>query len=1120
MSDFPRLIEHAFPLKQTSLDSVHEKNVRHGHISTLHIWPARRPLAACRAALIATLLPDPGTPEGRKELCEKIAGRVVKRTEKKKMPNGQTVERIKEETEGGILHWGRETENAETLEWFRQEIRKAYGGRAPKVLDPFAGGGAIPLEAMRLGCEATAVDINPVAWFILKCTLEYPQKLAGQMRPLPEFILHSDAFMAEFFKKAKGYSKAEINAAMKRLHNGSKRKSKPGKMEQSGLAFGSIEGADNDELNADLAWHVRAWGQWVLDRARRDLAQYYPTYADFEPLKGDHVAYERQPMRLVALKDDGTADIDALNREFTEEYLEQKSQPRWVAKPTVAYLWARTVTCKNCRATVPLLKTRWLCKKSNKRVLLTMEVVRPGVDDATRGARSPEEALRRYTTAAPSDQPALVRFGVETNVPAQGGNAAQKREHDKRIGAGTMSRAGVKCPCCPAIMTMEDIRVEGKAGKLGSVMTAVVIDTSDSKDYRAPTEHELSAATIVESRVQEAFAGVPFGLPDEPTPAGGGSGAGRAFSVQGYGLMKWRDLFTPRQLTTLGTFVAATRAARVEMVDQQCSLEWIESVFAGLTIGVDRIVDRQSMICRWDMGYTKLQGTFTRFALPITWDYCEGNPFSDTTGNYAANLEWVSRYWEHAMLAASNAPRPVVRQQSAIERYEGDLDAIVTDPPYYDAIPYSDLMDFFYVWLRRTLRGASPGIDSGFNNALSPKWDHEKNDGELIDDSSRHERNASKSKQVYEDGMARVFESCWKALKPEGRLVIVFANKQPDAWETLVSAIIRAGFVVDGSWPIQTEMGNRMRALVGAALASSVWLVCKKRAAIAKPGWDNNVLEEMREKIAINLREFWDAGIRGPDFVWAATGPAMEAFSKHPVVRKANEPNATMSVGEFLNHVRRMVVDYIVGQVLTGEKGADMAAADRLDEVTAYYLLHRHDFGMDDAPVGACILYATACGLTDSDLERTWDILASSGTDDADETDAQEGDEGESDAEPEDSGSGGSKVKLKEWSKRRGKSLGFEAPEGKAVPLIDRIHRVMHLWKDGDLHKVDEYLDTHALRKHELFKRVVQSLIELSSNSERSTLESISNHIGAKGAVKDRGPMLIELPDEEAVMKE
>src|SRR5688572_3982090 len=182
MNDFSRLIEHAFPLRQASIDSVHEKNVRHGHLSTLHIWPARRPLAACRAALIATLLPDPGTAEGRRQLCERIGGKVVKRVERTQKANGEAVERVKEETAGGILHWGREESNAPELEWFRSEIRKAYGGRGPRVLDPFSGGGAIPLEAMRLGCEVTAVDINPVAWFLLKCTLEYPQKLAGQTR--------------------------------------------------------------------------------------------------------------------------------------------------------------------------------------------------------------------------------------------------------------------------------------------------------------------------------------------------------------------------------------------------------------------------------------------------------------------------------------------------------------------------------------------------------------------------------------------------------------------------------------------------------------------------------------------------------------------------------------------------------------------------------------------------------------------------------------------------------------------------------------------------------------------------------------------------------------------------
>ena len=200
-------------MKQASLDSVHEKNVRHGHISTLHIWPARRPLAACRAALIATLLPDPGDPEERRRLIERIGGRVVPKIEKKKV-NGKLVEIEREETIGGNLHWGRESDP--DMQLFCDEIRKAYGGRAPRVLDPFAEGGAIPLEAMRLGCEVTAIDINPVAWFILKCTLEYPQKLAGQKRPLPEFVLHDHDFM-ESFLKSQGFKGATLRTQLERI---------------------------------------------------------------------------------------------------------------------------------------------------------------------------------------------------------------------------------------------------------------------------------------------------------------------------------------------------------------------------------------------------------------------------------------------------------------------------------------------------------------------------------------------------------------------------------------------------------------------------------------------------------------------------------------------------------------------------------------------------------------------------------------------------------------------------------------------------------------------------------------------------------------------------------------
>jgi adenine-specific DNA methylase len=302
VSESPRLIEEAFPLKQASIDSVHEKNVRHGHISTLHIWPARRPLAACRAALIATLLPDPGTPEKRKEMIEKIGGKVVQKVKKKKLPSGKIEEKLVEETEDGILHWGRETENKETLEWFREEIRKAYGGRAPRVLDPFAGGGAIPLEAMRLGCEVTAIDINPVAWFILKCTLEYPQKLAGQNKPLPSFVMKDSDYMESLFK-AQGYKGASLRAQLEKLGLG---RSYDPQLPEVAAASAPLE--------ADLAWHVRAWGLWVLNHARKDLAAYYPTHADFEPLDRSGPSKWKSIKQVkVPIQHDGTLNIEALN---------------------------------------------------------------------------------------------------------------------------------------------------------------------------------------------------------------------------------------------------------------------------------------------------------------------------------------------------------------------------------------------------------------------------------------------------------------------------------------------------------------------------------------------------------------------------------------------------------------------------------------------------------------------------------------------------------------------------------------------------------------------------------------------------------------------------------------
>ena len=512
---------------------------------------------------------------------------------------------------------------------------------------------------------------------------------------------------------------------------------------------------------------------------------------------------------------------------------------------------------------------------------------------------------------------------------------------------------------------------------------------------------------------------------------------------------------------------------------------------------MDRQADYGSSGCIWVNVHEKIGHQFSRFALPIVWDIAEVCPFTTASGGLESAYNWVTRVVDHLQTATVDAPTPSVELQSAIDARNDLYDAIITDPPYYDAIPYSDLMDFFYIWLRRVAHSVSNGLEDGFVPQLGPKWNDESMDGELIDDASRFGGNRELSKRHYEDGMAHAFRTCLESLRQDGRLVIVFASKNPTAWETLVAALIRAGFIVDGSWPIQTERQTRLRSVGSAALSSSIWIVCKKRGP-TRPGWDAAVLKEMRENITQQLRDFWDAGIRGPDFVWAATGPALEAFSKHPVVKKANDPDQLMTVSEFLREVRRMVVDFVVGRVLTHDGGQE--AVSGLDDVTTYYLLHRNDFGMGDAPVGACILYALSCNLSDSALVGQHDLLSQLGRGAADDEDEGAAE----DEESEEAGGSGARLKLKAWSRRKGRNLGLEGSGGQPPPLIDQVHRLMHLWRAGDQSKVDEYLDTRGLQRNALFNQILQALIELADvdSDERSILEAISNHVALRGDVR------------------
>ncbi|HEU5400814.1 MAG TPA: hypothetical protein VFU86_05625 [Terriglobales bacterium] len=514
---------------------------------------------------------------------------------------------------------------------------------------------------------------------------------------------------------------------------------------------------------------------------------------------------------------------------------------------------------------------------------------------------------------------------------------------------------------------------------------------------------------------------------------------------------------------------------------------WSQAVMAYLALAIDRLSDRNSTICHWDIGRETMSNTFQRYALRINWDYAEVNPFAETTGGYPSAIEWIALGIEHVTNALAQAENANIVLGSAADDVGGPFDVIMADPPYYDAIPYADLSDYFYVWLRR---GVGDEYPDAFATALTRK------ERELVQHAGRMEGNNERARTAYEEGMARAFQAGHNQLAPDGCMIVVFANKSPAAWETLASAIIQAGFVVDASWPIQTEMPNR--AAGGARLASSVWLVCRKRSESARPGWDNRVLDEMRLNIATRLHQFWDAGIRGPDFVWAATGPALEAYSRHPVVKKANEPGRIMEVHEFLQHVRHMVVNFVVGQVLT--HGGDPNASSGLDDITTYYLLHRNDFGLHDAPIGACILYAVSCGLSDSALADDYEILIRTGGIEPEDEEEEPQTAWADDETEEDEGTG-SKVKLRPWNQRKRRSMGY-TDAGKPSPLIDQIHRLMHLWKAGDQQPVDDYIETNGIRGNQLFHRVLQSLVELSApgTEERSILENISNHLVVRGA--------------------
>jgi adenine-specific DNA methylase len=857
MEEDRRLIEDTIPIKKISEESAEEKSIRHGHISTLHIWWARRPLIASRAVIFSSLVRNPETEEAQRKLIK------------------QLIE---------LSTWKASTD-IKIIDRARKTISCDFENK-PKVLDCFAGGGSIPLEALRLGCDTYALELNPVAYIIELCTLFYPQK----------------------------YGIKESN--------------------KSGII------KDNNSLLRDF----EKWGKWVLEKSREEIGNFY----------------QNDP--------DGSIPV--------------------------AYLWARAIRCPNpsCGVQIPLVRTTVLDGDNGQ------FSISPQVDVNTKE----------------------VHFEVSSS----------KSSRSKQF-FGTMRRDSAKCISCGQTADGRYIRREGKAGRMGEIPLAVVlIDRRGSKQFRTFTPRDLSIyrETYSKLRILEKRWNEDFGqslIPNEKIIEWSG-----VFNPPLYGLDEWRKLFNNRQVLALATFMLNIKDVYREILRDTKNSDYARAVTTYLALALDRLADYESTLCVWAGGF--VAHTFGRGALPMVWDYAEVNPFSNSTGSWQSALGWIKRVIEHCSMITESAK---VLQGTATRLPFGDkyFDAVVTDPPYYNAVPYSDLSDFFYVWLKRTIGDLYPDV---FRTPLAPKT------LEIVQNPMRHGNDDEKAKAFYEKEMTRAFLEVRRVLKDNGIFVVVFAHKTTSAWETLVNSLLNSGFIVTASWPIHTERPGRLRAHESAALASSIFLVCRKHLE-EKEGYFDEIKEELRVKITEKLDEFWHEGIRGADFFISAIGPAVEVFGKYSKVRKLSGEEVTAAV--FLDTVREIVTDYSLRKIL------HESHLGNIDEITRFYVLWRWAYNNLEIDFDDARKLAQALGAEADELMGNLDLLQKKGE----------------------------KVRLLGPKERANiRDLG-EVRGDVPRPMIDVIHHSCVLWEKGGKDALQEYLSLSGHAGNEITWNVAQALSEI-----------------------------------------
>lgn len=920
-----RLIEDYIPIEAISAEARREKSIRKGHIATLHLWWARRPLVAARAAVYGALVPAtvgkqkdkdttssfvadlckyPGSPsviaEARRNILEAHAARL-------------TAERV-----GAGLAPAQATVTAEDIE----------AGRAPRprVLDMFAGGGAIPLEALRLGCEAYALDLNPVAHLIQLCTLVYPQ--------------------------------------------------------QYGAADPAAHGSAADGTWAGLAAEVEHWSKWVLQQVKAEIGDLYPPIPDPASLPQSKLRRVTDPPGAHNEGDPpGAGNSGGDGGQLSMDWA-APAEPRDAAKmlTPVAYLWTRTVRCKNpaCGGTVPLARQTWLAKKEGHYVALQM-------DAETNRAKPAGEKMVRFRIVEATTEAGL---GFDPAAGSRGGNVA--------------------CPFCGTVADSTYVKAEGKARRISYQLMAVVSAKSSGKGkfeqgkvYLPPIAASSSAEAANQSaitRIEKLCAETGLTSPDEPIEANP-----RSFDIQHFGFERWEDVTTARQRLALLTFTKQIHAASAEMTKLGYSTDQATTITDYLGLTLDRLADYSSTFCTWMPEF--VAHTFPQPGMPMVWDFAEANPLEASSGGWPSALDYVVTALRQISGLGAAA---IVRRGSATELpwSAETFDAVVTDPPYYDSRSYSNLSDFFYVWLKRSVGPLHP---EHFSAHLTPKK------REAIMAFYRHGGNRETAAQAYEATMAQAFVEAKRVLKPNAPMVVVYAHKTTAGWATLIDALRIAGFTVTEAWAVEMERQTRTNAQDRSALASSIFLVTRRRESNETGSYERDVRPDLERIVRERVDRLWAQGVTGADLVIACVGAGLAAFTKYAHVEYAN--GAPVPADTFLAEVEGAVLETLLERLF----GISRAGFSRVDPSTRFYVLWRYAYRLAAIDAGEAIVFAYPQHV---------------------ELDGANGLTGGPNPLVE---KGGSKYRLRDFTERGDdEKLGLPK-DGRSASLVDVLHRVLWL---------------------------------------------------------------------------